>query len=109
LSRHPSPGWRLAFAASNGGVSFVSYRTDTGRRMGDDSAMPRYTFTIDDVLVADPDATEDLADNHAAMESAKLIAKDLARNNPARNHHRVVVKNEAGDEIGDVPLQVDLR
>ena len=72
--------------------------------------MPRYTFTLEDgAIIADPEATEDLADNHAAMESAKLIAKDLALNNPARNHHRVVVRNEAGDEIGDVPLQVDLR
>ena len=73
------------------------------------SAMPRYTFTIDDVLVADLDATEDLADNHAAMESAKLIAKDLARNNPARDHHRVVVRDEAGNEIGNVPLLIDRR
>jgi hypothetical protein len=32
--------------------------------------------------IADSDATEDLADNTAAMESAKLIAKDLARSKP---------------------------
>ena len=78
--------------------------------MGDDSAMARYSFALEDgASVSDPEATEDLADNHAAMESAKLIAKDLARNNPARDHYRVVVRNEAGDEIGNVPLVVDRR
>ena len=72
--------------------------------------MPRYTFTLEDgAIIADPEATEDLADNHAAMESAKLIAKDLARNNPAHDHHRVVVRDEAGNEIGNVPLLIDRR
>ena len=43
------------------------------------------------------------------MDHANLIAKDLARSKAARNHLRVVVGNEAGKEIGDVLLQVDLR
>jgi hypothetical protein len=76
--------------------------------MVDNSAMPRYSFSLDKgIPVADSDATEDFADNHAAMEHAKLIAKDLARSLAAKNNLCVVVKNEAGDEIGDVPLQVD--
>jgi len=72
--------------------------------------MPRYSFTLEDgVPVAPEDATEDLADNQAAMDHAKLIAKDLARSSVALDHLRVVVRNEAGDEIGDVPLQFDPR
>ena len=72
--------------------------------------MPRYTFTLEDgAIIGDPEATEDLADNHVAMESAKLIAKDFARNNPTWDHHRVVVRDEAGNEIGNVPLLIDRR
>jgi hypothetical protein len=72
--------------------------------------VPRYTFTLEDrPIIADPEATEDLADDCAAMESAKLIARDFARNNPAWDHHRVVVRNEAGEEIGNVPLLIDRR
>jgi hypothetical protein len=42
--------------------------------------MPRYSFTLEEgTCIADPDATEDLADNQAAMDYAKLFAKDLAR------------------------------
>jgi hypothetical protein len=79
--------------------------------MGDNASMPRYSYSLENgIRVADPqDATEDIADNRAAMDHAKLIARDLARSTAARNHLRVVVRNEAGDEIGDVPLQVDLR
>jgi hypothetical protein len=72
--------------------------------------MPRYSFTLEErVPVAPEDATEDFDNNQAAMDHANLIAKDLARSKAARNHLRVVVRNEAGKEIGDVPLQVDLR
>jgi hypothetical protein len=78
--------------------------------MVDNPAMPRYSFSLDKgIPAADSDATEDFADNHAAMDHANLIAKDLARSLAAKNNSRVVVRNEAGDEIGDVPLRVDLR
>ena len=80
--------------------------------MVDNPGMPRYFFSLEGgvpVPVTDPDATEDLANNQAAMDQAKLIAKDLARSRAARDNLRVVVRNEAGEEIGDVPLQVDLR
>ena len=79
--------------------------------MGDDAVMPHYSYSLENgTRVADPqDATEDFADNRAAMDHAKLIAKDLARSKAALDHFRVVVRNEVGDEIGDVPLQVDLR
>ena len=72
--------------------------------------MPRYSFTLEDgVPIAPEDVTEDFANNRAAMDHANLIAKDLARSKAAQNHLRVVVRNQAGEEIGDVPLQVDLR
>ena len=72
--------------------------------------MPRYSFTLEErVPIAPEDATEDFANNQAAMDHAKLIARDLARSTAARNLLRVVVRNEAGKEIGDVPLQMDLR
>jgi hypothetical protein len=72
--------------------------------------MPPYFFTLEDSKrIADPDATEDLADNQAAMGRAELIAKDLERSKAALNKLRVVVRNEAGDEIGRVPLRADLR
>ena len=80
-------------------------------RMGDNAAMPHYSYSLENgIRDADrQDAIEDFTDNRAAMDHTKLIARDLARSTAARNHLRVVVRNEAGDEIGDVPLQVDLR
>ena len=48
-------------------------------------------------------------DNQAAMDHASLIAKDLARSLAARRNLRVVVRNKAGDEVGEVPLRADLR
>jgi hypothetical protein len=76
--------------------------------MVDTPAMPRYSFSLDkSIPTADSDATEDFADDRAAMQHAKLIAKDLARSLAAKSNFNVVVRNEAGDEIGDVPLQVD--
>ena len=72
--------------------------------------MPRYSFTLEErVPVAPEDATEEFANNQSAMDYANLIAKDLARSKAARDQLRVVVRNEAGKEIGDVALQVDLR
>jgi hypothetical protein len=95
-------------AASVGGLSFVSYRTDTTARLVHIPPMPRYSFGLDDAAPLE-DATEEFAGNQAAMEHAKLVAKDLARSTAARHNLRVVVRNEAGDEIGDVSLQVDPR
>ena len=67
-----------------------------------------YSFSLSDSIPAtDTDATGDFADNQAAMEHAKLIAEDLARSLAARNHSRVVVRNKAGDVVGDVPLRAD--
>ena len=108
---------RRAFAAcpdsahtTAGYLRSVGCRTDTIPRMVDNPVMPRYSFTLENgACVADAEATEDLADDHAALESATLVAKDLARSTAARNHYRVVVRNEAGDEIGNVHLVADLR
>jgi len=78
--------------------------------MVDNPVMPRYSFTLENgACVADAEATEDLADDHAALESAKLVAKDLARSKAAQNNLRIVIRNEAGHEIGAVPLRADLR
>ena len=78
--------------------------------MVNNPAMPRYSFSLGkSISAADSDATEDLADDQAAMDYARLIAKNLARSRAAMDHLRIVVRNEAGDEIGDAPLQFDLR
>ena len=67
--------------------------------------MPRYSFSLSDgIPAADSDAAGDFADNQAAMGHAKLIAKDLTRSLAAQRGLRVVIRNEAGDQIGDVPL-----
>jgi hypothetical protein len=72
--------------------------------------MPRYSFSLEDGFRnAPPDATEVLADNKAAMESARLIARDFARSVAAHGNLRVVVRNEVSDEIGDVPVRPDFR
>ena len=42
------------------------------------------------------------------MDHAKLVAKNLARSTVARNNLRVVVRDEAGNKIGDVPLKPTL-
>jgi hypothetical protein len=95
---------------NDSGLTCDGYRTDTAARIADTTPMPRYSFTLEDcVPIAPEDVTEDFANNQAAMDHANLIAKDLARSKAARDHLRVVVRNEAGKEIGDVPLQVDLR
>ena len=73
--------------------------------MLDNPAMPRYSFTLGDgAPVADSDATADLADNQAAIDHAELIAKDLARSEAAQDDLRIVIRNQAGDKIGEVPL-----
>lgn len=78
--------------------------------MDNSATMPHYFYSLENgIRATDPGATEDFADNRAAMDHAKLIAKDLARSKSTRDHLPVVVRNEAGDEIGDVPLQPDLR
>ena len=67
--------------------------------------MPRYTFTLEKSdRVADAEATEDLPDETAAMESARLIAHDFAISKAAEANLRVVVLDEAGDEVGSVPI-----
>ena len=72
--------------------------------------MPLYSYSLEDgARIADLEAREEFADNQAAIAHAKLIAKDFARSKAAQNDLRVVVRNEAGDEIGEMPLQFDLR
>ena len=87
-------------------LSFVRYRTDATARLVHISPMARYFFALGDAA-APEDATEEFASNQAAMDHAKLVAKDLARSTVARHNLRVVVRNEAGDEIGHVPMHVD--
>ena len=71
--------------------------------------MPRYSYSLEDgVPIAALDANEEFADKNAAMDHAKRIAKDLARSLIAKRHLCIVVRNEAGDKIGDVPLQAEL-
>jgi uncharacterized Zn ribbon protein len=72
--------------------------------------MPRYSFSIEDgAAVAHPDATEDLANNEAAIERAREIARDFNGSTIAIGRSRVVVRDKAGTEIGDVPLLNVLR
>ena len=67
--------------------------------------MPRYSFTLENgVRITPEDATEDCASKQAALDHAKLVAKDLATSIPARNHMCVVVRDESGNKIGSIPL-----
>jgi hypothetical protein len=52
---------------------------------------------------------EDFASNQAAMDHAKLVAKDLARSTSTRRNSRVVVRNEAGVHIGDIAVLPERR
>ena len=91
-------------------MSYDRYRTDNAAGMVDNPAMPRYSFSLGDGIPDSySDAVEDFADNRAAIDHAKLVAKDLARSKAAQNNLRVVIRNEAGHEIGAVPLRADLR
>ena len=82
------------------------YRTDRAIGIFDNTAMPRYSFSLGyGARIPDSDATEDLPDNHAAMESAKLIAKDLAQSKAAQDRLNVVVRDEADKEVGAVPIR----
>jgi hypothetical protein len=86
------------------------WRTDTVACGFDNAAMPRYSFTLEDrVRVADPNATENLADNQAAMDLAKQIAKDFARSLAAQRGFRIVVRDDAGKQVGNVPVLADRR
>jgi hypothetical protein len=78
--------------------------------MGDAPAMPRYSFTLEDgVPVAPEDATEDFANNQAARGHARQVAKDLARSIAARDRLRVVVRTEAGVQIGEIAVLPERR
>ena len=81
------------------------YRTDRPARVCDRTAMPRYSFSLEDgVAVTHPDATEVLPSDEAAVQHARLLAGDLARSMRATEKSRVVVRDEAGKEIGAVSL-----
>jgi hypothetical protein len=78
--------------------------------MVDSAAMRRYSFTLENgVRIASLDANEEFNDKQAAMDYAKLIAKDLARSIAAQRKLRVAVWDDAGKEIGHVPLVADLQ
>ena len=67
--------------------------------------MPRYSFSLEDGTErTSPDGPEDFADNEAAMQEAWKIARNFAGSTITTGRWRVVVRNEAGNEIGDVPL-----
>ncbi len=67
--------------------------------------MPRYRFSAENgTAITAADAIEDLVNDQAAIEHARRIAQDLASSIIARSKSRIVVRNEAGDEIGNVPL-----
>jgi hypothetical protein len=68
--------------------------------------MARYSFTLENgVCVAAEDATEEFASKQAAVDHAKLVAKDLAQSKPARNRMHVVVRDESGNKVGSIPLR----
>ena len=72
--------------------------------------MTRYSFTLEDgAYVAPEDATEEFASKRAAIDHAKLVAKDLAQSHAAENKLLVVVRDEAGKEVGSIPVIFDLR
>jgi hypothetical protein len=67
--------------------------------------MPWYYFSLENGdCVAAPEG-EQFADDRAAAQHAKQIARDFARNDTAPGRLRIKVRNEAGDEIAEAPLQ----
>ena len=100
----PSPGAGLK-NFTRPALNCDGYRTDAPARRTDNLLMPHYSYSLEDgVPIADLEAKEKFTDNRAAIEHAKQIAKDLARSLVARRGLRVVVRNEAGAEIGAVSL-----
>ena len=78
--------------------------------MVDNVAMPHYSFSAEDgTRITASGATEDLADDQAAIEHAKLIARDLGFSLMAANKLCIVVRDEAGNEIGAIPLLANRR
>jgi hypothetical protein len=67
--------------------------------------MPRYSFSLEDgIRLTHPDATEDFADNDAAMTHARKVARDFSGSLSAMGRSNVVVWDAAGSEVGSVPI-----
>jgi hypothetical protein len=65
--------------------------------------MPRYYFHLRGSGAADLDGQE-FPDDVSAIAEAKQVAQELARNNMAESHERIVVRNENGETIHEEPL-----
>jgi hypothetical protein len=65
--------------------------------------MPRYFFHLHGSGVRDAEG-EEFANDEAAREEAKLVARDLSRNKTVTTHERLIVTDADGKIIHEEPL-----
>lgn len=68
------------------------------------NGMPWYYFSLENGEPAASSEGDEFPDDQAALQYAKVIARDFARNETAPGSLRVVVRNESGTEIASVRL-----
>lgn len=73
--------------------------------------MPLYHFELRDSKIVVDEGTAELAGDIEAMDSADLIAHRLLDNRPdLRNrHYSILIKNEGGNEVCRLPLDIFQR
>ena len=65
--------------------------------------MPRYNFTLRDGVIVRDAGQEDLPNDDAARAVAQETARAFA-NNPSAPRFRVVVENNLGEIVCDLPI-----
>jgi hypothetical protein len=66
--------------------------------------MPRYKFHVENGEPLSANEWEELPNDDAARAEAEMIAKDLSNSLTSENHRRIIVTNETGEQIAEVPL-----
>jgi hypothetical protein len=69
--------------------------------------MSRFYFDYVDGRYIEDREGEDHPDDTAALDAARQVASELARNRAAVPDARIVLKNERGLVIAEVPLKPD--
>jgi hypothetical protein len=65
--------------------------------------MPLYFFHLHGSTARDSEG-EKFVDDHAAIQEARLVAKDLGKNRPTSSEERVIVTNELGATVHEEPV-----
>jgi hypothetical protein len=65
--------------------------------------MPRYFFHLENGHRISADEGDDFPDDASALAAAQEVAKDFAKNRSG-NKLRIIVTNEAGAVVTEVPL-----